>query len=265
MAIYALDGVSPRYFGAGPAFVADDAHVIGQINLHEDCSVWFGCVLRGDNEPVTIGARTNVQEHTVMHTDMGFPLTLGKGVTVGHNVMMHGCTVDDYSLIGINAVILNGAKIGKYCIIGANALIPEGKEIPPGALVMGAPGKVVRMLDAAAIEAHIVAVERIGEQHIGARVESRDELRGLVVEVGLHRVAARRSERGAARFLAGLRAVLEALVEFRLAAVGEVRDPSRDAEALGGDVARAVVAAGLPVGVNGFHVASCVVNVDDRL
>ena len=128
------------------SWIAPTAAVIGKVRLDKGASVWFGAVLRGDNELIHIGENSNVQDGTVMHTDMGFPLTLGKGVTVGHNVMMHGCTVDDYSLIGINAVILNGAKIGKYCVIGANSLIPEGKVIPDGSLVMGSPGKVVREL-----------------------------------------------------------------------------------------------------------------------
>ena len=120
--------------------------MIGNVRLQARASVWFGAVLRGDNELIDIGEDSNVQDGTVMHTDMGSPLTLGKGVTVGHNAMLHGCTVGDYSLVGINAVILNGARIGKHCIIGANALIPEGKEIPDGSLVMGSPGKVVREL-----------------------------------------------------------------------------------------------------------------------
>ncbi|QTS85381.1 gamma carbonic anhydrase family protein [Ectopseudomonas khazarica] len=128
------------------SWVAPSADLIGKVRLDAGASVWFGAVLRGDNELIHIGENSNVQDGTVMHTDMGFPLTLGKGVTVGHNVMMHGCTVDDCSLIGINAVILNGAKIGKNCIIGANSLIPEGKVIPDGSLVMGSPGKVVREL-----------------------------------------------------------------------------------------------------------------------
>lgn len=128
------------------SWIAPSADVIGKVRLDAGASVWFGAVLRGDNELIHIGENSNVQDGAVMHTDMGFPLTLGTGVTVGHNVMMHGCTVDDYSLIGINSVILNGAKIGKYCIIGANSLIPEGKVIPDGSLVMGSPGKVVREL-----------------------------------------------------------------------------------------------------------------------
>ncbi|MEN5202682.1 gamma carbonic anhydrase family protein [Pseudomonas wadenswilerensis] len=128
------------------SWVAPTATLIGKVRLQAGANVWFGAVLRGDNELIDIGENSNVQDGTVMHTDMGSPLTLGKGVTVGHNAMLHGCSIDDYSLIGINAVILNGARIGKYCIIGANALIPEGKEIPDGSLVMGSPGKVVREL-----------------------------------------------------------------------------------------------------------------------
>lgn len=128
------------------SWAAPNATLVGKIKLEPGASVWFNAVLRGDNELILIGENSNVQDGTVMHTDMGFPLTLGKGVTIGHNAMLHGCTVGDYSLIGINAVVLNGAKIGKYCIIGANSLIGEGKEIPDGSLVMGSPGKVVREL-----------------------------------------------------------------------------------------------------------------------
>lgn len=128
------------------SWAAPTATLIGKVRLQAGASVWFGAVLRGDNELIDIGPDSNVQDGTVMHTDMGSPLTIGKGVTIGHNAMLHGCTVDDYSLIGINAVILNGARIGKHCIIGANALIGEGKEIPDGSLVMGSPGKVVREL-----------------------------------------------------------------------------------------------------------------------
>ena len=134
------------------SWIAPNATLVGKVRLEAGASVWFGAVLRGDNELIHIGEHSNVQDGTVMHTDMGFPLTLGKGVTIGHNAMLHGCTVGDYSLIGINAVILNGAKIGKNCIIGANALIAEGKEIPDGSLVMGSPGKVVRTLTEQEIE-----------------------------------------------------------------------------------------------------------------
>jgi len=131
------------------SWAAPNATLIGKVRLQAGASVWFGAVLRGDNELIDIGENSNVQDGTVMHTDAGVPLTIGTGVTIGHNAMLHGCTVGDYSLIGINAVILNGARIGKHCIIGANALIAEGKEIPDGSLVMGSPGKVVRELSEA--------------------------------------------------------------------------------------------------------------------
>ena len=144
MSIYSLGALKPSI--APTAWVAPNASVIGDVTLGERVSIWFGAVLRGDNELIDIGEGSNIQEHAVLHTDMGFPLTLGKGVTVGHNAMLHGCSVGDYSLIGINAVILNGARIGRNCIIGANALIAEGKVIPDGSLVMGSPGKVVREL-----------------------------------------------------------------------------------------------------------------------
>ena len=142
--IYELDGIRPQIDPT--AWVAPTAVLIGNVIVEAGANIWFGAVLRGDNELIHIGENSNVQDGTVMHTDMGFPLTIGKGVTIGHNAMLHGCSVGDYSLIGINAVVLNGAKIGKYCIIGANSLIGEGKEIPDGSLVMGSPGKVVREL-----------------------------------------------------------------------------------------------------------------------
>jgi carbonic anhydrase/acetyltransferase-like protein (isoleucine patch superfamily) len=143
--IYALDGIAPEL--DADCWVAPDANVIGQVSLGAGVSVWFGATLRGDNEPIVVGAGTNLQENVVCHTDMGFPLTIGENVTIGHKAMLHGCTIGDGSLIGMGATVLNGAKIGKGCLIGAGALVTEGKEIPDGALVMGAPGKVVRMLD----------------------------------------------------------------------------------------------------------------------
>ena len=152
MAYYALDGVRPADHGEGPAFVADDADVIGQVHLHPESSVWFGCVLRGDNEPITIGARTNVQEHTVMHTDMGFPLTIGEGCTIGHRAMLHGCTIGNNTLIGIGAIVLNGAKIGDNCLVGAGALVTEGKTYPDNSLILGSPARVGRTLDDKAVE-----------------------------------------------------------------------------------------------------------------
>ena len=126
------------------AFVAPGSHIIGDVVLAEKASVWFNSVLRGDNERITVGAESNVQDGSILHTDMGYPLEIGRGVTIGHKVMLHGCTIGDYSLIGINAVVLNGAKIGKHCVIGANALITEDKVIPDYSVVMGSPGKVVK-------------------------------------------------------------------------------------------------------------------------
>ncbi|SDG27495.1 gamma carbonic anhydrase family protein [Alloyangia pacifica] len=150
MTLYALDGIAPELHDS--AWVAPDANLIGRIVMEEGSSVWFGCTLRGDNEEIRVGAGSNVQENVVCHTDMGYPLTIGAGCTIGHKAMLHGCTIGENSLIGMGATVLNGAKIGRNCLIGAGALIPEGKEIPDGSLVMGMPGKVVRQLDEAAIE-----------------------------------------------------------------------------------------------------------------
>lgn len=150
MPIYQLDGVTPQL--ADDSWAAPDANLIGRVVLEAASSVWFGATLRGDNEEIRVGAGSNVQENCVMHTDMGFPLSIGAGCTIGHKVMLHGCTIGENSLIGMGAIILNGARIGKNCLIGAGALIPEGKDIPEGSLVMGTPGRVVRQLDAAAID-----------------------------------------------------------------------------------------------------------------
>ena len=147
--IYQLDDQRVRAEGA--YFVADTAVVLGNVVLMEGASVWFNAVLRGDAETITVGRGSNVQDGSVLHTDPGFPLTIGENVTVGHKVMLHGCTIGDNSLVGINAVILNGAKIGKNCLIGANALITEGKEIPDNSMVLGSPGKVVKTLDEKAV------------------------------------------------------------------------------------------------------------------
>ena len=142
---YGLGDLKPTLEGEGQ-FIAHNATVIGKVLLQEKSSIWFNVVIRGDNDLITIGPESNVQDGSVLHTDMGHPLSLGTGVTVGHKAMLHGCVVGDYSLISINAVILNGVRIGKHCIIGANTLVPEGKEIPDGSLVIGSPGKVVRAL-----------------------------------------------------------------------------------------------------------------------
>ncbi|WP_426417155.1 gamma carbonic anhydrase family protein [Aestuariirhabdus sp. LZHN29] len=127
-------------------FIADTATLIGSVRLEANASVWFNAVIRGDNELITIGENSNVQDGSVLHTDPGFPLMIGANVTIGHKVMLHGCEIGEGSLVGINAVVLNGARIGRNCIIGANALVPEGKEIPDGSVVMGSPGKVVKQL-----------------------------------------------------------------------------------------------------------------------
>jgi len=131
----------------GEAYVAPSADVIGSVVLKDKCSVWFNAVVRGDSDEIVIGEETNIQDCAVLHTDPGIRLVLGRGVTVGHHAMVHGCEVDDFSLIGINAVILNNAKIGKYCTIGANALVTQGQEIPDYSVVLGSPGKVVRTID----------------------------------------------------------------------------------------------------------------------
>ena len=150
MPLYSLDDIYPT-LPSGFSWVAPSAHVIGNVIISEGVGIWFGTTIRGDNEPITIGENSNIQENCVLHTDPGFPLTVGAGCTVGHKAMLHGCKVGDNSLIGMGATILNGAKIGKNCLIGAGALVPEGKEIPDNSLVMGVPGKVVRELDEAVI------------------------------------------------------------------------------------------------------------------
>jgi carbonic anhydrase/acetyltransferase-like protein (isoleucine patch superfamily) len=142
MAIYQLGDDTPRI--AATAWVADSAQVIGRVSLADRASVWYGAVLRGDNEWITLGARCNVQECSVLHTDMGSPLTIGDDVTVGHQVMLHGCTVGEGSLIGIQAVVLNGARIGRHCLVGAGAVVTEGKEFPDHTLILGSPAKAVR-------------------------------------------------------------------------------------------------------------------------
>ncbi|GLK51628.1 gamma carbonic anhydrase family protein [Maricaulis virginensis] len=146
MALYALGDSVPQTPGEGEYWIAPDAQVMGQVELRRNASVWYGAVVRGDVEAIIIGEDTNVQDLSVLHADYGVPLTLGKGITVGHRAMLHGCTVGDYSLIGIGATVLNGAKIGKNCIVGAHTLITEGKEIPDNSLVVGAPARVIRTL-----------------------------------------------------------------------------------------------------------------------
>ena len=151
MAVYQIGDDAPELDAT--AWVADSAQVMGRVRMGAGSSVWYGAVLRGDNEWITLGARTNIQENSVLHTDPGFPMTLGEDVTVGHQVMLHGCTVGDGSLIGIQAVVLNGAKIGKNCLVGAGAIVTEGKEFPDNSLILGAPAKWVKE----------ISVEQIGK------------------------------------------------------------------------------------------------------
>ena len=152
MPIYSLDGVAPVLPPAGRFWIAPDAHVIGRVRLGLDVGIWFGSVIRGDNEPIDLGERTNVQEGCMFHTDPGFPMTIGADCTIGHHAILHGCTIAQNSLVGMGATVLNGARIGANCIVGANALVTEGKEFPDNSLIVGAPAKVVRTLDEAAAE-----------------------------------------------------------------------------------------------------------------
>lgn len=145
--LYKLGELSPTLEGEGH-FVAPNAAVIGQVTLRSNSSVWFSCVLRGDVEAIEVGAGSNIQDGTVIHADPGFPAVIGENVTVGHNAMIHGCTIGDGSLVGINAVVLNGARIGKNCLIGANALVTEGMEVPNGSMVLGSPGVIKKTLSA---------------------------------------------------------------------------------------------------------------------
>lgn len=169
MAIYRLGEHRPQL--DADTWVADSASVIGRVRLGAATSVWYGAVLRGDNDHLTLGERSNVQDNAVLHADAGIPLTIGRQVTVGHQVMLHGCTVGDGSLIGIGSVILNGATIGRHCLVGAQSLVTEGKSFPDGALIMGSPAKVVRMLTPEQIERLVWSAEHYVEQaarHRGA-------------------------------------------------------------------------------------------------
>lgn len=162
MTIYTLGDKSPDLPSQDEYWIAPNAAVIGDVVLKPGASVWFGAVLRGDNDPITIGENSNIQDGSVLHTDVGEPLTIGRGVTVGHMAMLHGCEIGDNTLIGIGAVVLGRAKIGRNCLIGANALITEGKVIPDGSLVMGQPGKVVRALE----PGQIAALEASAEHYV---------------------------------------------------------------------------------------------------
>ena len=173
MTVYSLCEKSPCVDVS--AWIAPDANIIGNVILRENSSVWFCATLRGDNEVIDIGAGSNIQESTVMHTDIGYPLTIGKNCTIGHKVMLHGCKVGNNSLIGMGAIVLNGASIGNNCLIGAGTLITENKIIPDGSLVMGAPGKIVRQLDAAAIQ----GLQKSATNYQENAKRFREELKGL--------------------------------------------------------------------------------------
>lgn len=151
MPVYALGDLSPELPAADRFWIAPDAHVIGRVRLGDEVGVWFGAVLRGDNELIDIGDRSNIQEGAMLHTDMGFPLTVGPDCTIGHHAILHGCRIGASTLVGMGATVLNGARIGKNCLVGANALVTEGKEFPDGSLIVGAPARAVRALDEKAL------------------------------------------------------------------------------------------------------------------
>ena len=148
--IYELDGQKPDLPEAGRYWVAPSASVIGKVRLKTDCSVWFGAVLRGDNEWIELGERSQIQDNSTLHTDLGFPITIGPDCVIGHNVVLHGCTIGAHALVGMGAIILNGARIGAHCLVGAGALITEGKSFPDRSLIVGSPARVLRTLDEAA-------------------------------------------------------------------------------------------------------------------
>jgi len=175
MPLFALGALEPHLPEDASVWIAPGAQVIADVRLSSGVSIWFNAVLRGDNEPIHIGRDSNVQDGAIFHTDPGYPLVIGSGVTVGHNAILHGCSVDDGSLIGMGAVILNGAKIGRNCLIGANALVTEGKEIPDGSMVVGQPGRIVKTLDEAAAR----DLRRAAEAYRARLDVYRDELRPI--------------------------------------------------------------------------------------
>jgi carbonic anhydrase/acetyltransferase-like protein (isoleucine patch superfamily) len=152
MPLYALGNDEPQLPADDDCWLAPDSHVIGKVRLGPGVGIWFGAVLRGDNELIDIGAGTNIQEGTMIHTDMGYPATIGMNCTIGHHAIIHGCTIGNNSLVGMGATILNGARIGSNCLVGANALVTEGKEFPDNSLIVGSPARVIRTLDDKAVE-----------------------------------------------------------------------------------------------------------------
>jgi len=173
MPIYQLGDVRPRIDET--AYLTDSATVIGDVTLKANASIWYGVTLRGDTEPIVIGANSNIQEGTVLHTDKGFPLTVGDNVTVGHQAMLHGCTIGDGSLIGIQAVVLNGAKIGRNCLVGAGALVTEGKESPDNSLIIGSPAKAVRTLS----DEQLAGLQKSADMYVQRAKHYRAQLKRL--------------------------------------------------------------------------------------
>ncbi|MGA2637410.1 gamma carbonic anhydrase family protein [Methylocella sp.] len=173
MPLYALDGVRPELPAGNRFWIAPDAQVIGKVRLGVDASVWFGVVLRGDNEEIFIGPGSNVQDNSVLHTDPGFPVWIGENCTIGHRAILHGCTIGDNSLIGMGATLLNGARIGRNCLVGANALVTEGKSFPDNSLIVGSPAKVLRELDES-------AAARLAESAVRYAANWRRYAKGLV-------------------------------------------------------------------------------------
>ncbi len=172
MTAYNLGNVKPKLSEDGSHWIAPNAFVIGDVHLGKNVGVWFHTVIRGDNERISVGDNTNLQEHAMLHTDMGFPLVVGKDCTIGHRALLHGCTIGDNTLVGMGAMVMNGAKVGKNCLIGANALVTEGKEIPDGSLFVGAPGKVVRELS----EDEMKGLTQSAEHYVQAMRRMRDQM-----------------------------------------------------------------------------------------
>ncbi len=152
MAIYELDGQAPEFPGEGQYYIADSAVLIGRVRLKSETSVWFGAVLRGDNEWIELGERSQIQDNCTLHTDPGFPMVIGRDCVIGHNVILHGCTIGDNSLVGMGAIMLNGSKVGRNCIVGAGAVVTEGKTFPDNSMIVGAPARVIRAVDEKAAE-----------------------------------------------------------------------------------------------------------------
>jgi carbonic anhydrase/acetyltransferase-like protein (isoleucine patch superfamily) len=167
MPVFALEGVAPQFDDEASLWLAPDATLIGRVRLGRDVGIWFGAVLRGDNEPIIVGERTNMQEHVIVHTDPGYPVTVGAGCTIGHRALLHGCTIGDNSLVGMGAILLNGATVGHDSIVAAGSLLVEGAQIPPRSLVMGSPGKVRRELT----DAEIASIRDYADRYVGYRLD----------------------------------------------------------------------------------------------